>query len=109
MTVDRYEVWGSGPGCAVPHGIADTEFVDLLLADDEWVRREFDELVAAGWDGAVPTGPEPQQGARWPRRPGYDHRSGPAPRPAHHSRSEHARMQPRGPPRHRRQDSSVSP
>jgi hypothetical protein len=69
MTVDRYEVSGSEPGCAVTHGIADTEFVDLLLADDEWVRREFDAVVAAGWDGAVPTGP----------------------------------------PRHRRQDSSVSP
>ena len=82
MTVDRYEVSGSEPGCAVTHGIADTEFVDLLLADDEWVRREFDALVAAGWDGAVPTGPEASQGARWPRRPGYDHRFRPAPRPA---------------------------
>lgn len=49
------------------------EFADLLIADDEWVEREFEALVAFGWDDVdPPTGPAPVQGALRPRRPGYD-------------------------------------
>ena len=65
------EVIGSASGCAVTHGTAEMEFVDLLIADDAWVRQEFDALVAAGWDGAVPIGPDDARRARWPRRPGH--------------------------------------
>ncbi|HET9858311.1 MAG TPA: hypothetical protein VFQ19_00910 [Nocardioidaceae bacterium] len=30
------------------------EFVDLLCADDDWVRQEFEELVASGWGSEQP-------------------------------------------------------
>lgn len=62
---------------AVTHGVEAAEFADLLVADDEWVRREFDAIVAAGWGGAVPPCPAPSQGAQWPRRPGYGDRPTP--------------------------------
>lgn len=58
--------------CAVTHGTGSGEFVDLIVSDEDWVRREFDAIVAAGWGGAVPPSPEQKQGAHWPRRPGYD-------------------------------------
>ena len=74
------------------------DVVDILIADDEWVRREFDALVAAGWDGAVPIGPEPLQGAQWPRRPGYSRRPSQALRPAQRLRGERASTNTRGPP-----------
>jgi hypothetical protein len=54
----------------VPHGTVDAEFVDLLVADDEWVDREFEALVAAGWGVVPPVGPAPGSAPRWPRRPG---------------------------------------
>ena len=40
----------TGPrvGCAVTHDTEAVELVDLLVADEEWVRREFDAIVAAG-------------------------------------------------------------
>ena len=39
----------SAARCAVTHGTeAAAEFADLLVADDEWVRREFDAIVATG-------------------------------------------------------------
>jgi len=63
--------------CAVTHGTEALEFVDLLVADDDWVRGEFEAIVAAGWGGVVPPCPAPRQGPHWPRRPGYDHRPTP--------------------------------
>ena len=32
-------------------------FVGIICADDEWLRREFEEVVAAGWGGGTPSGP----------------------------------------------------
>lgn len=47
-----------------------TEWMDLLVAEDDWVRREFDELIEAGWGGSPPTSPRTRQGAHEPRRSG---------------------------------------
>ncbi|MGY4771259.1 hypothetical protein ACXC9Q_30495 [Kribbella sp. CWNU-51] len=55
-------------------------FVDLVLGDDEWMRAEFDALIADCWESPS----EPPRGklcppaggwaagppSRWPRRPG---------------------------------------
>src|SRR4051794_13441952 len=55
---------------AVTHGTPTVDaWVDLLVADDDWVRREFEEIVAAGWGGQAPPPPAPRQGARRPRQP----------------------------------------
>ena len=51
--------------------------MDLLVAEDDWVRREFDDIVAAEWGGSGPTSPRTQKGAHEPRR------SGPRSRPSH--------------------------
>jgi hypothetical protein len=74
---------GAGPNVtgAVTHGTrVDQEWMDLLVADDDWVRREFDELVAAAWGGSRPPCPRIRQGAHEPRRSGP--RSRPTRRPA---------------------------
>ena len=68
------DVTGCTTRCAVTHGTEAVEFVDLLVADDEWLRREFDAIVAAGWGGVEPPCPAPKQGAHWPRRHGADNR-----------------------------------
>ena len=68
---------GSPARCAVTHGSGSREFIDLIAADEDWVRQEFDAIVAAGWGGTVPPCPVPNQGAHWPRRPGYDDRPTP--------------------------------
>ena len=75
------------------------EFADLLVGDDEWVRREFDAIVAAGWGGALPPCPAPPQGAHWPRRPGYGDRPTPATRPKDRLAWGAAPARQRGPPR----------
>jgi len=75
------------------------EFADLLVGDDEWVRREFDAIVAAGWGGAPPPCPAPPQGAHWPRRPGYGDRPTPATRPNDRLAWGAAPARQRGPPR----------
>ena len=80
MTTDSASPSGVvlGPAGAVAHGTPTLEsWVDLLVADDEWVRREFEDIVAAGWGGAVPPSPAPIQGSHRPRRPGYDDRPSP--------------------------------
>ncbi len=46
-------------------------FIDLVCADPEWLRAEFDAVIATGWDHPLPTRPRP-------RRP---IRRGPGPRP----------------------------
>ena len=56
---------------AVTHGTSvDTSFIDLVTAEEDWVRREFDELVAAGWGGSRPPSPPTRNGAYEPRRSG---------------------------------------
>ncbi len=65
-------------GCTVTHDTRAVELLDLLVADDEWVRAEFDAIVEAGWGGAVPQCPAPHQGAHLPRRPGDKRRPTPA-------------------------------
>jgi hypothetical protein len=65
------DVKDSVAGCAVTHRTEAVEFADLLVADDEWVRREFDAIVAAGWGGVVPPRPAPIQGAHRPQSPRY--------------------------------------
>jgi hypothetical protein len=97
-TVLDSDVTGSAAKCAVTHGISRAEFMDVLVADDQWVREEFDALIAAGWGDGVPPGPESLQGSRWPRRPGYDHRSTPVPRPDEPTRDERSPSHQRGPP-----------
>jgi hypothetical protein len=80
------------------HDTRPVEFADVLMADDQWVREEFDALIAAGWGDDVPPGPEPLQGSRWPRRPGYEHRPTPLPRPNEPRRDKVAPSHQRGPP-----------
>ena len=92
------ELTESAGGCAVTHDTAAADFVDLLIADDEWVRQEFDALVAAGWGGAKPPRPAPEQGSRWPRRPGYPHHPTPVHHPLDPVRGQDARAHQRGPP-----------
>jgi hypothetical protein len=56
--------------------IADEVFVDLVLGDDDWVRAEFDDLVAACWEPPLdkPCPPVGGWDARpppwWARQPG---------------------------------------
>ncbi len=40
------------------------EFIDLVCSDEDWVRDEFDAIVAAEWVGPPPT--EPSQAASTP-------------------------------------------
>lgn len=80
------------------HDTRPVEFVDVLMADDQWVREEFDALIAAGWGDDVPPGPEPLQGSRWPRRLGYEHRPTPVRRPDDPRRGKVASSHQRGPP-----------
>lgn len=51
---------------------ADEDFWDLVCADDEWLRAEFDAIVAAGY-------PERGDRARPAVRPGHGPWSVPAP------------------------------
>ena len=92
----------SSPG-AVTHGTPPLDktqesWVDLLLADEEWVRREFEDIVAAGWGGAVPPRPAPIQGSHRPRRPRYDDRPTPGLLPEQRHLEDRARPRQRGPP-----------
>jgi len=68
----------------LPAGAADTrsvedQFLDLLLADDELLRAEFDAIIAAEWP-SPPSTTSPRRGAahRHPGQP-YTHRRGGAP------------------------------
>jgi hypothetical protein len=85
------------------HTLDETQvFTDLVLADDELVRAEFDALIAACWEAPCepptrPPGPSAGPWARrpphrWSRRVGLRHIRVPLRRP-------HCRQ--RGPPRQR--------
>jgi hypothetical protein len=55
------------------------EFVDLLCADEELLRAEFDAIVAAEWPGEPPLEFRPRgDGPRWPAPtpPSEPHRPG---------------------------------
>jgi hypothetical protein len=41
-------------------------FLDVVCGDEDWVRAEFDAIVAANWPGAEP--PEPPVPSPGPRR-----------------------------------------
>jgi hypothetical protein len=45
-------------------------WVDLLLTDEEWVRREFGYIGVAGWGGAATPSPAPIRGSQRPQSPG---------------------------------------
>src|SRR5690349_25060907 len=47
----------------------DDTWLDLVLAEEDWVRREFDELIARGWGGRGLSRPPTSRGAHEPRRP----------------------------------------
>jgi hypothetical protein len=49
-------------------------WVDLLVADDEWVRREFEDIVAAGWGSGTPRDPPTIRRSERPRRRGHESR-----------------------------------
>jgi hypothetical protein len=75
----------------------DDAFWTIVTGDDQWVRTEFDEIIAAGWDIPTPppppappqpklppSGPERRGGSRtWcrhpapPRQPRHDQRAPP--------------------------------
>src|SRR6188472_3291892 len=96
------DLTGSAARCAVTHGTEAADFVDLLFADDEWVRAEFDAIVAAGWGGVGPPCPASAQGTHWPRRPGPHRRPTPVRRPRRLLSGAAAPAHQRGPPGTRR-------
>ena len=100
-TVPQAAVSTSTAGRAVTHDAKVVEFVDLLVADDEWVRSEFEAIVDAGWGGAVPPCPPLDQGAREPRRHRYDGRPTPVQGPCELLARGAAPARQRGPPRNR--------
>lgn len=84
--------------CDSARGTLLAEFADLLIGDDEWVEREFDALVQAGWSGDVPERPTPRQGPQWPRRLEHLRRSPPARWPGSMLFGSSERAHQRGPP-----------
>jgi hypothetical protein len=82
-SIPHADVTGPTVRCSVTHRTASTvEFVDLLVADDDWVRREFDAIVAAGWGDAGSPPQAPRQAAHRPRRVGTHDRPTRVPRPS---------------------------
>jgi len=53
----------------VPTREADTTFTDLICADPQWVREEFDALISASF--VEPPAPPPPAPPRVPQRPGH--------------------------------------
>lgn len=98
VTVLDSDVTGFAAKCPATPSASRAEFADVLMADDQWVREEFDAIIAAGWGDDVPASPASLQGSRWPRRPGYDRRSMPVHRPGEQTRGGTLPSHPRGPP-----------
>jgi hypothetical protein len=44
----------------------DEAFLELVCADDDWLRAEFEAIVEAGWPAVPPRESPPS----WPERPG---------------------------------------
>lgn len=57
---------------AVTHATMTGDIAELVLADDELVRGEFEAIVAAGWGGNAPRWPTSRGSAWWPREPAVD-------------------------------------
>jgi len=89
---------GSEATSAVTHRTDTAEFIELLLADEEWVADEFDAIVGASWGGVPPPRPAPRQGTHWPRRPGSDDRPTPAQPPQEQPKGGNGSAHQRGPP-----------
>jgi hypothetical protein len=53
----------------------DEQFLDLLLADEDLLRAEFDAIIAAEWPGQPPD--RPGRGTQAERRPGGTRRRRP--------------------------------
>jgi hypothetical protein len=45
------------------------DFLALVCADEDWLRAEFDEIVAASWGSAPPPRPRPRPQGRPPAGP----------------------------------------
>jgi hypothetical protein len=60
------------------HDESTTEFVDVLCDDPDWLRAEFDELIAAVWDQPPaqrpPSPPQRPAPLPHPHRPVAEHR-----------------------------------
>ncbi|MCU7727088.1 hypothetical protein ODJ79_25455 [Actinoplanes sp. KI2] len=82
---------------AVPGTAAGQAFVDLVCADDELMRAEFDALIAASWPSppAVPPVP-PRRPAPWPGGPALP--PGEAARPPIHHIPDTSWRRQRAPP-----------
>jgi hypothetical protein len=58
------------PSAEEARGLAAEQFLELLCADPDWVRAEFDAIMAAEWPIPPPTGPRRGAGAdQAPHRP----------------------------------------
>ena len=53
----------------VPTREADATFADLICADEQWLREEFDALISASF--GEPPAPPPPAPPRVPPRPGH--------------------------------------
>jgi hypothetical protein len=89
----------SPPGEVTHCPSAEASWIEIVLADDEWVRREFDELIAHGWGGSGASPPPTSRGAHQPRRSTprdrpTDRHSAAASAPAGNSRRTPARAPP---------------
>jgi hypothetical protein len=76
---------------------ADTAFAELICADAQWLREEFDALISASF-GQPPAAPPPAP----PRVPPSRGHTGPPTRPRHHLPAVPSRV---ATPEHRRQRS----
>ena len=87
---------------AIAHDVTTAEgFMELLLADDEWVRREFEDIVAAGWSGSDPPRPRTPLASHEPRRTGPCRRPWRVARVRRQARHALVVVHVRGPPRGR--------
>jgi hypothetical protein len=86
------------PGAATHDTSVASSWMELLVAEEDWVRREFEEIVAAGWGGSRPTLPNAQHGTHEPRRSGPRSRFTPDGRRREVTTRVAWRTLPRGPP-----------
>ena len=68
-----------GPGGTVDRVVdgVDEQFLALVCSDPEWLRAEFDAIIAAAWSSPPPAGPGSCRAATQPEKPVGS--SGPAP------------------------------
>jgi len=62
---------GSAPRTRpTPWSAVDEAFLDLVCSDEEWLRAEFDAMVAAEWGSVQRPPPRPDSPTPPPRPPG---------------------------------------